>query len=382
MDWEPNHLRISASLCVETIGVTLKGMSAAHPHEVKPAAKRAKSSFEAEIKQIFQELGEFGKALIIERAKRQAESAGRVWVEHAKIHPSNSHHVEAQQRSAQVDEVEASPSTEAQFAEMIRAEKRRHESEWAMAPMYERLERKIQRFEARFSADYVPNREVTGTRPATKTREPVETKRYAPESSAPTLPIDPTMRAHDFVEDADFPLTSADAAEVSEEVAAMSADATEVGEEISATSADDTDFSKGVAATRSEAGDLSANILTTEPATAASTTQEAGSRSVETMAQTAASEPVESDPSAETTATQTVDVQPPTLRRVDQDPFVQSWRSIKRFFRRLTDMDLLLFTSSTEMFRVFLAMLRALTPYYQGPSMSMDDLMKMGTAPA
>lgn len=382
MDWEQKHLRISASLCVETIGATLKSMSAAHPHEAKSAAKRAKSSFEAEIKQIFQELGEFGKALIIERAKRQAESAGRVWVDHAEIYPSNSHHVEAQQRSAQVDEVEASQSTEAQSAEMIRAERRRQESEWAMAPMYERLERKIQRFEARFSADYVPNKEVTSTRPVTKTRELVETKRYAAESSAPTLPMEPTMRADDFVEDADLPLTSADAAEVSEEVAAESTDATEVGEEISATSADDTDFSKGVAATRFEAGDLSANILTTEPATAASANQEAGSHSVETMAQAAASEPTESAPSAETTATQTVDVQPPTLRRVDQDPFVQSWRSIKRFFRRLTDMDLLLFTSSTEMFRVFLAMLRALTPYYQGPSMSMDDLMKMGTAPA
>lgn len=357
-------------------------MSAAHPHEAKSAAKRAKSSFEAEIKQIFQELGEIGKSLIIERAKRQAESAGRVWVDPAEIHQTNSHHVKAQQRSPQADEVEACQSTEVQSVEMIRAENRRHESEWAMAPMYERLERKIQRFEARFSADYVPNREVTGTRPATKVSHSYETKRYAAESSAPTLPIDPTMRADDFVEDADFPLTSADAAEVSEEVAAMSADATEVGEEISATSADDTDFSKDVAATRSEAGDLSANILTTEPATAASTTQEAGSSSVETMAQTAASEPAESAPSAETTATQTVDVQPPTLRRVDQDPFVQSWRSIKRFFRRMTDMDLLLFTSSTEMFRVFLAMLRALMPYYQGPSMSMDDLMKMGTAPA
>jgi hypothetical protein len=67
---------------------------------------------------------------------------------------------------------------------------------------------------------------------------------------------------------------------------------------------------------------------------------------------------------------------------VDQDPFVQSWRSIKRFFRRMTDMDLLLFTSSAEMFRVFLAMLRALTPYYQGPSVSMDELVKMGTTPA
>lgn len=382
MNWEPNHLRISASLCVEIIGATLKGMSAAHPHEAKSAAKRAKSSFEAEIKQIFQELGEFGKALIIERAKKQAESAGRVWVDHAEIHPSNSHHVKAQQRSAQADEVEASPSTEVQSAELIRAEKRRQESEWAMAPMYERLERKIQRFEARFSADYVPNREVTGTRRATKKRESVETKRYAPEASAPTLPIDPTMRADDFVEDADLPLTSADAAEVSEEVAAESTDATEVGEEISATSADDTDCSKGVAATRFEAGDLSANILTTEPVMAASVTQDAGPSSVETMDQAAASEPAESDPSADTTATQTVDVQPPTLRRVDQNPFVQSWRSIKRFFRRLTDMDLLLFTSSTEMFRVFLAMLRALTPYYQGPSMSMDDLMKMGTAPA
>ena len=64
-----------------------------------------------------------------------------------------------------------------------------------------------------------------------------------------------------------------------------------------------------------------------------------------------------------------------------QNPYVKSWRSIKGFFRRMTDMDLILFTSSGEMFRVFMAMLRALTPYYQGPSVSMEELMKMGAVP-
>jgi len=382
LDWEPNHLRISASLCVETIGVTLKGMSAAHPHEVKPAAKRAKSSFEAEIKQIFQELGEFGKALIIERAKRQAECAGRVWVDHAEIHPSNSHHVKAQQRSAQADEVEASPSTEVQSAELIRAEKRRQESEWAMAPMYERLERRIQRFEARFSADYVPNKEVSRTRPATKASHSYETERFALASSDATLSMEPTTRSDDSSQAADWAMISAEAAEVSKEVVAMGFDAADVCEDLSATSPEATDFRSGVTAASSDAGDRSEESIPTEPVMAASVTQDAGPSSVETMDQAAASEPAESAPSADTTATQTVDVQPPTLRRVDQDPFVQSWRSIKRFFRRMTDMDLLLFTSSAEMFRVFLAMLRALTPYYQGPSVSMDELVKMGTTPA
>ena len=64
-----------------------------------------------------------------------------------------------------------------------------------------------------------------------------------------------------------------------------------------------------------------------------------------------------------------------------QNPYVKSWRSIKSFFRRMTDMDLILFTSSGEMFRVFMAMLRALTPYYQGPSVSMEELTRMGAVP-
>ena len=46
----------------------------------------------------------------------------------------------------------------------------------------------------------------------------------------------------------------------------------------------------------------------------------------------------------------------------------------------MTDMDLVVFTSSIPMFRSFLAMLRALTPYYQGPSMSIDELMSAEAA--
>lgn len=62
---------------------------------------------------------------------------------------------------------------------------------------------------------------------------------------------------------------------------------------------------------------------------------------------------------------------------LSQDPYVKSWRSIKSFIRRMTDMDLIVFTSSIPMFRSFLAMLRALTPYYQGPSMSLDELTEL-----
>ena len=64
-----------------------------------------------------------------------------------------------------------------------------------------------------------------------------------------------------------------------------------------------------------------------------------------------------------------------------QDPHVQSWRTIKRFVRRMTDVDLIAFTSSVPMFRGFLSMLRALTPYYKGPSMSLDELAAAGAGP-
>ena len=64
-----------------------------------------------------------------------------------------------------------------------------------------------------------------------------------------------------------------------------------------------------------------------------------------------------------------------------QDPHVQSWRTIKRFVRRMTDFDLLAFTSSVPMFRGFLAMLRAMTPYYDGPSLSLDELAAAGAGP-
>jgi hypothetical protein len=63
-----------------------------------------------------------------------------------------------------------------------------------------------------------------------------------------------------------------------------------------------------------------------------------------------------------------------------QNPYVKSWRSIKSFVRRMTDLDLMVFTSSVPMFRSFLAMLRALTPYYQGPTMSLDELMSAEAA--
>ena len=46
----------------------------------------------------------------------------------------------------------------------------------------------------------------------------------------------------------------------------------------------------------------------------------------------------------------------------------------------MTDLDLVVFTSSSLMFRSFLATLRALTPYYQGPSMSLDELMSAEAA--
>ena len=61
-----------------------------------------------------------------------------------------------------------------------------------------------------------------------------------------------------------------------------------------------------------------------------------------------------------------------------KDPHVQSWRTIKRFVRRMTDLDLLMFTSSVPMFRAFLAMLRGMTPYYEGPKFSLDELVPDG----
>ena len=61
-----------------------------------------------------------------------------------------------------------------------------------------------------------------------------------------------------------------------------------------------------------------------------------------------------------------------------KDPHVQSWRTIKRFVRRMTDLDLLMFTSSLTMFRGFLSMLRAMTPYYEGPKFSLDELVPDG----
>ncbi len=67
---------------------------------------------------------------------------------------------------------------------------------------------------------------------------------------------------------------------------------------------------------------------------------------------------------------------------LSQNPYVKSWRSIKSFVRRMTDMDLMIFTSSIPMFRSFLAMLRALTPYYQGPSLSLDELTELAAAPS
>lgn len=61
-----------------------------------------------------------------------------------------------------------------------------------------------------------------------------------------------------------------------------------------------------------------------------------------------------------------------------KDPHVQSWRMIKSFVRRMTDFDLLAFTSSLTMFRAFLSMLRAMTPYYEGPKLSLEDLAPDG----
>ena len=40
------------------------------------------------------------------------------------------------------------------------------------------------------------------------------------------------------------------------------------------------------------------------------------------------------------------------------------------FIRRMTEFDLIAFTSSVPMFRAFLAMLRGMTPYYEGPKFS------------
>ena len=94
-----------------------------------------------------------------------------------------------------------------------------------------------------------------------------------------------------------------------------------------------------------------------------------------------ANEEAPAQASARTETTQTSQPAAIVVSPTSQNPYVKSWRSIKSFFRRMTDMDLLLFTSSGEMFRVFLAMLRALTPYYQGPSVSMEELTRMGAVP-
>ena len=61
-----------------------------------------------------------------------------------------------------------------------------------------------------------------------------------------------------------------------------------------------------------------------------------------------------------------------------KDPHVQSWRMIKCFIRRMTEFDLIAFTSSVPMFRAFLAMLRGMTPYYEGPKFSLDELAPDG----
>ena len=89
--------------------------------------------------------------------------------------------------------------------------------------------------------------------------------------------------------------------------------------------------------------------------------------------ESAPQEPTPTDPGAAARST--------ALALRSQDPHVQSWRTIKRFVRRMTDFDLLAFTSSVPMFRGFLAMLRAMTPYYDGPSLSLDELAAAGAGP-
>ena len=89
----------------------------------------------------------------------------------------------------------------------------------------------------------------------------------------------------------------------------------------------------------------------------------------------------ESTPPGPTSTDPGAAVRSTALALRSQDPHVQSWRTIKRFVRRMTDFDLLAFTSSVPMFRGFLAMLRAMTPYYDGPSLSLDELAAAGAGP-
>ena len=99
------------------------------------------------------------------------------------------------------------------------------------------------------------------------------------------------------------------------------------------------------------------------------------SKASESPASTAA--PAMRQASEPQTETAQPDARKSAALTLSQNPYVKSWRSIKSFVRRMTDMDLIVFTSSIPMFRSFLAMLRALTPYYQGPSMSLDELTEL-----
>lgn len=54
-----------------------------------------------------------------------------------------------------------------------------------------------------------------------------------------------------------------------------------------------------------------------------------------------------------------------------------NWCTIKRFVRRMTDFDLFVFTSSLTRSGL-LAMLRAMTPYYEGPKGFLDELVPNG----
>lgn len=388
---------ISLDLWKRTIRATLKFMSVTqHPQAHRSEVIRGKQSVQAEFAQIFQELGELGKALILERARKQAMKAGLPQPECVDMHRSDSSNQETQ-KVATAEKNKATQADVTQSANRVTQaapSPKRKESDWAMAPLYERLERKIQRFEARFAPKQTATVKVERTSKSDIDRAPREDEDREADVIVATCPIPSTLK-YTVEESADH-------------AAMLTLDAPSLGNESKQRVEDsptsiEVDFLKDQTTDQSDVAtpnvDVVDNLQSTESPmsqsveTAATenhrkTTEEKTSTEVTPAKNQSGVEQIssETDPAEnnsniteEKTPTETTPTKAPS--GVDQNPYVKSWRSIKRFSRRMTDMDLILFTSSGEMFRVFMAMLRALTPFYQGPSVSMDELMKMGTVP-
>ena len=388
---------ISLDLWKRNIRATLKFMSVAqHPQAHRSEVIRGKQSVQAEFAQIFQELGELGKALILERARKQAMKAGLPQPECVDMHRSASRNEETQ-KVATAEKNQAAQADVTQSASRLTQaapSPKRKESDWAMAPLYERLERKIQRFEARFAPkqtatvrvertaksniDRVPRQDeyreadvivATCTSPSALNYTVEESADHAemPTIDAPSLGNESKQRVEDSPTSIEVDLAT---------------DQTTSQIDVAAPNVDVVADSQSTESTINPSVETDAtenNSKPTEEKTPTKVTPAKDQSGVDQSSSETDAAESNSNFTEEKTPTEAAPTKAPS--GVDQNPYVKSWRSIKRFFRRMTDMDLILFTSSGEMFRVFMAMLRALTPFYQGPSVSMDELMKMGTVP-